>query len=108
MPSSVEQINETHNLFKRLGYGNRAIGLPGVDGAIDCTHIRLTQCKFDNIQEIYRNRKGYFSLNVQVSNFLFYREYYRIYICKLVRSLIAKYFIIKLFLGYCGTSNGIS
>lgn len=66
MPSSVEQINETHDLFKKLGYGHRAVGLPGVDGAIDCTHVRLTQCRFENIDEIYRNRKGYFSLNVQV------------------------------------------
>lgn len=65
MPSSVEQINENRTLFRNLGYGNRGIGLPGVDGAIDCTHIRLTQCKLGNIEEIYRNRKGYFSLNVQ-------------------------------------------
>ncbi|XP_032672665.1 putative nuclease HARBI1 [Odontomachus brunneus] len=65
MPSSIEQINRNRTLFRNLGYGNRAIGLPGVDGAIDCTHVRLTHCRLTNIEEVYRNRKGYFSLNVQ-------------------------------------------
>lgn len=69
------QNNENRTLFRNLGYGNGAIGLPGVDGAIDCTHIRLTQCRLENIEEIYRNRKGYFSLNVQVRNILSNREY---------------------------------
>ncbi|XP_032682485.1 putative nuclease HARBI1, partial [Odontomachus brunneus] len=49
-----------------LGYGNGAISLPGIDGAIDCTHIRLTYTRFEGLDEIYCNRKGYFSLNVQV------------------------------------------
>jgi len=61
MPSSVEQINENRNLFRNLGYGNGAIGLPGVEGAIDCTHIRLTHTRFQDIEEIYRNRKGFLS-----------------------------------------------
>ncbi|XP_036139626.1 putative nuclease HARBI1 isoform X2 [Monomorium pharaonis] len=65
MPCSVDQINENRTLFRNLGYGNGGIGLPGVDGAIDCTHVRLTQTRFQGIEEIYRNRKGYFSLNVQ-------------------------------------------
>jgi len=62
----VEQINKNLNLFRNLGYKNGAIELPRIDGAIDCTHIRLTHTRFQDIEEIYRNRKGYFSLNVQV------------------------------------------
>ncbi|PSN30960.1 putative nuclease HARBI1 [Blattella germanica] len=38
---------------------------PKVIGAIDCTHIRL-QSPGGNTAEQYHNRKGYFSLNVQV------------------------------------------
>lgn len=66
MPRDQETRNENRRLFNNLGKGNGAIGLPGVDGAIDCTHVRLQDTRFQNIGEIYRNRKGYFSLNVQV------------------------------------------
>lgn len=58
---------ENRRLFKELGYGYGAIGLPCIDGAIDCTHIRLLSNNFGGVGEIYRNRKGYFSLNVQVN-----------------------------------------
>ncbi|XP_060855453.1 putative nuclease HARBI1 [Metopolophium dirhodum] len=37
---------------------------PKVIGAIDCTHIRI-QSPNKNIGERFRNRKGYFSINVQ-------------------------------------------
>ena len=37
---------------------------PNVIGAIDCTHIRI-QSPNSNIGEKFRNRKGYFSINVQ-------------------------------------------
>lgn len=37
---------------------------PKVIGAKDCTHIKL-QCPSRENGELYRNRKGYFSLNVQ-------------------------------------------
>ena len=60
-------IQENRRLFKQLGYGYGAIGLPCIDGAIDCTHIRLLSNNFGGVGEIYRNRKGYFSLNVQVN-----------------------------------------
>lgn len=66
MPSSLDAIQENKRLFKEIGRGNRGIGLPGIEGAIDCTHIRLVGINFHNVEEIYRNRKGYFSLNVQV------------------------------------------
>ncbi|XP_067204599.1 putative nuclease HARBI1 isoform X1 [Linepithema humile] len=66
MPRNSEIQNENWQLFNNLGKGNGAIGLPDVDGAIDCTHIRLVDTRFQNVNEIYRNRKGYFSLNVQI------------------------------------------
>lgn len=72
MPRNEEMRNENRQLFNNLGKGNGAIGLPGVDGAIDCTHIKLLDTRFQNISEIYRNRKGYFSLNVQVHITNFY------------------------------------
>jgi nuclease HARBI1 len=39
--------------------------MPGVLGAIDCTHVPIQSPGGDDA-EIYRNRKGYFSLNVQL------------------------------------------
>lgn len=67
IPLSDEARCENRRLFKKLGRGPGAIGLPNIDGAIDCTHVRLVHTKLQNIEEIYRNRKGYFSLNIQVS-----------------------------------------
>lgn len=48
---------------KHVKFFNMA-GFPRVSGAIDCTHIELISPGGDNA-EIFRNRKGYFSLNVQ-------------------------------------------
>lgn len=39
--------------------------LPGIVGAIDCSHIPIQSPGGDDA-EIYRNRKGYFSVNVQL------------------------------------------
>jgi nuclease HARBI1 len=39
--------------------------LPGVIGAVDCTHVPIQSPGGDDA-EIYRNRKGYFSINVQL------------------------------------------
>lgn len=39
---------------------------PGVTGCIDCTHVRIKGPGGPD-GEVYRNRKGYFSINVQVS-----------------------------------------
>lgn len=65
---SVSHVMRSENKrkFEELGRGPGGIGLPSIDGAIDCTHIRLMHTRFHNIDEIFRNRKGYFSLNVQV------------------------------------------
>lgn len=43
-----------------------AIGLfPGVTGCTDCTHVPIVSPGGENA-EVFRNRKGYFSFNVQV------------------------------------------
>ncbi|KAH7937853.1 hypothetical protein HPB49_016750 [Dermacentor silvarum] len=39
-------------------------GFPGVTGCIDCTHVSIDSPGGDDA-ELYRNRKGYFSINVQ-------------------------------------------
>ncbi|XP_066602161.1 putative nuclease HARBI1 [Prorops nasuta] len=65
MPVTSENKQNNRRLFKELGRGSGHIGLPNIDGAIDCTHIRLTSTKLQNINEAFRNRKNYFSLNVQ-------------------------------------------
>lgn len=39
---------------------------PGVTGCIDCTHVRI-KGPGGSEGEVFRNRKGYFSINVQVS-----------------------------------------
>lgn len=38
--------------------------MPGVVGAIDCTHIQILRPSVEN-SEVFRCRKGFFSLNVQ-------------------------------------------
>lgn len=65
MSTSYEKQTENQRLFRQMGSTRNKSGLSGIDGAIDCTHIRLTHTKFNQIAELYRNRKGYFSLNVQ-------------------------------------------
>lgn len=55
-------IQERHNIMNQF---YSASGLPGVVGAIDCTHIPI-QSTGGQDAEIYRNRKGYFSINVQL------------------------------------------
>lgn len=75
-PTSQAAIQENRGLFKQLGYGHGAIGLACIDGAIDCTHIRLSSTNFGGIAEVYRNRKGYFSLNVQVNELKLYFHIY--------------------------------
>lgn len=54
-----EDLNEVMYDFFTLA------GFPRVVGAIDCTHIKITSPGGNN-SEMYRNRKGYFSINVQM------------------------------------------
>lgn len=65
MPTTAEEKTENRRLFRQMGTVGNINGFPGVNGAIDCTHVRLSCTRFNNIAEVYRNRKGYFSLNVQ-------------------------------------------
>jgi len=58
-PATTEECHEIMRLFYSTS------GLPGIIGAIDCTHVAIQSPGTDDA-EIYRNRKGYFSLNVQL------------------------------------------
>lgn len=65
-PTGVQSIR-TNQEFLQIG------NIPGVVGAIDCTHIPIQAPKRENA-ELFRNRKGYFSVNVQAicdSNYKF-------------------------------------
>lgn len=57
-PSTSEEIEKVSEKFFDISMFPRCIG------AIDCTHVRIkSPGRLDG--EIYRNRKGYFSINVQ-------------------------------------------
>jgi nuclease HARBI1 len=58
-PQSVQAKRDTMQAFFLKSE------LPGVIGAVDCTHVPIQSPGSDN-GEIYRNRKGYFSINVQL------------------------------------------
>uniref|UniRef100_A0A2A4IXI2 DDE Tnp4 domain-containing protein n=1 Tax=Heliothis virescens TaxID=7102 RepID=A0A2A4IXI2_HELVI len=51
--------------FAQLGQYDGHPGLRNVDGAIDCTHIRIVNTPGVEHHEAFRNRKSYFSINVQ-------------------------------------------
>jgi hypothetical protein len=61
MPMGVE---EERNVMERFQH---KFDFPHVIGAVDGTHIRIKKVNGDSGQ-YYINRKGYYSLNVQVSN----------------------------------------
>ncbi|KAH9374441.1 hypothetical protein HPB48_017097 [Haemaphysalis longicornis] len=42
-------------------------GFPGVTGCIECTHVRIKSPGGDTA-EVFRNKKGVFSINVQPIN----------------------------------------
>ncbi|CAI6370693.1 unnamed protein product [Macrosiphum euphorbiae] len=58
-PDNPEEIRRTQLEFYRRAK------FPRVVGAIDCTHIKLWQSPSGDTAERFRNRKGYYSLNVQ-------------------------------------------
>lgn len=58
MPRSQTEINLAQDDFLS------ARNFPKVIGAIDCTHIKI-QSPNSDIGEKFRNRKGFFSINVQ-------------------------------------------
>jgi len=58
-PTTEKERRDTMHGFYQISR------FPGILGAIDCTHIPI-QSPGGNDAEIYRNRKGYFSINVQL------------------------------------------
>ncbi|CAI6346303.1 unnamed protein product [Macrosiphum euphorbiae] len=58
MPKNDTELKEAANDFFKIAK------FPRIIGTIDCTHIRIQSLGGDDA-EIYRNRKGYFSINVQ-------------------------------------------
>jgi len=58
-PSTVDEQRSTMQAFY-----NRS-KMPGIIGAIDCTHVAIQSPGSDDA-EIYRNRKNFFSINVQL------------------------------------------
>ncbi|KAJ8912380.1 hypothetical protein NQ315_014748 [Exocentrus adspersus] len=58
MPQTEEELREVSQKFYNVAR------LPKCCGAIDCTHVKIISPGGNNA-EIYRNRKGFFSLNVQ-------------------------------------------
>ncbi|KAK0182737.1 hypothetical protein PV327_000839 [Microctonus hyperodae] len=65
MPNTEKDRIENERLFKNFGIGDGDTGIPNVNGIIDCTHVRISTTKFRIIDDTFKNRKGYFSLNVQ-------------------------------------------
>lgn len=59
MPCTLQEQEETMREFRTLS------NFPTVIGAIDCTHIKIKRVGGD-MSEAYVNRKGYYSINVQV------------------------------------------
>ncbi|KAK5649344.1 hypothetical protein RI129_000373 [Pyrocoelia pectoralis] len=58
MPQTADEIHRAQEGFFQIS------AFPRVIGALDCTHVRI-QSPGGEDAEIYRNRKGYFSVNVQ-------------------------------------------
>lgn len=58
MPESEEEIKKVQEEFYNISRFPRCIG------ALDCTHVKIQSPGGDNA-EIFRNRKGFFSFNVQ-------------------------------------------
>lgn len=65
-PQEPEEVNKIKSRFYNIAR------FPCVIGAIDCTHVRI-KCPTRNVGPImaghFRNRKGYYSLNVQVNTY---------------------------------------
>ncbi|KAL0879788.1 hypothetical protein ABMA27_003499 [Loxostege sticticalis] len=57
-PSTQQEIRRNQNEFYQIAR------FPRVIGAMDCTHVRISSPGGDQA-ELFRNRKGYFSINVQ-------------------------------------------
>lgn len=59
MPHTADEIKRVKEGFYRISRFPKCIG------ALDCTHVKI-QSPGGNAPEVFRNRKGFFSFNVQV------------------------------------------
>jgi len=68
-PNTAEGLTELKERFQELGRVRNWQGLPHIIGAIDGCHVPIERPPAaEGIDpESFRNRKGYFSINVQVS-----------------------------------------
>ncbi|XP_037820787.1 putative nuclease HARBI1, partial [Lucilia sericata] len=57
-PKTLDELKEVSTNFYTISK------FPRCCGAIDCTHVKI-RCPVGSIGEVFRNRKGYFSINVQ-------------------------------------------
>ncbi|XP_026323517.1 uncharacterized protein LOC113232868 [Hyposmocoma kahamanoa] len=64
-PDNLQAVSER---FQNTSH--RYPGLRHIIEAIDCSHVKINRPRLIEHSESYRNRKGYFSINVQVSNCL--------------------------------------
>ncbi|XP_048488930.1 putative nuclease HARBI1 [Plutella xylostella] len=64
-PRTRQDTETLKNAFEDLGATRNLPGLPDIVGAIDCTHIKITRPRRIEHSEAYRNRHGWFSINVQ-------------------------------------------
>lgn len=65
LPDVVQFPADVQNLRRLKEDFHRVAGMPGIVGTIDCTHIKIKNPGGEH-PGLYINRKGYFSLNVQV------------------------------------------
>lgn len=63
MPQTLSEQQKVIRQFYQIR------NFPSVIGCIDCTHIKIKKYGGDAAQ-YYINRKGYYSLNVQVSTYI--------------------------------------
>lgn len=64
MCRQIVKMPSGNDVTRVMGQFQAIAGMPAIIGAIDCTHIKICRPPGDR-PELYRNRKGYFSLNVQ-------------------------------------------
>lgn len=62
-PTTENGQRENISVFRRI------CGFPGVGPWLDCTHIPVASPGGEDA-EVFRNKKRYFSVNVQVNNLL--------------------------------------
>lgn len=65
-PRTPEAAVANKIAFERLGTTGNIDGIRGIVGAMDLTHIRIVSTPGRLQLEPFRNRKTYFSINVQV------------------------------------------